>query len=97
VYGPLTRATIGMNRDTGRSKGFGFVAFEQHDHAAAALAALQGHEVEGRAFRIDWDPGAEGMFSSAFFSYSSVSGRFQHDFMRFHMFSKFVRKFQFVT
>ena len=56
-FGTITRAVVGMNRQTGRSKGFGFIAFETHEQCEAAMAALSGHELDGRSLRLDFDPG----------------------------------------
>jgi len=46
-YGTVTSAVIQMD-DEGRSKGFGFVNFETHDQAQAAVEALHESEYEGR-------------------------------------------------
>ena len=42
-----------MDRDTGRSKGFGFVEMGSDQEAQAAIAALNGKEVEGRALTVN--------------------------------------------
>jgi RNA recognition motif-containing protein len=42
-----------MDRDTGRSKGFGFVEMGSDAEAQAAIAALNGKEVEGRALTVN--------------------------------------------
>jgi len=41
-----------MDRDTGRSKGFGFVEMGSDGEAAAAIAALNGREYMGRALTV---------------------------------------------
>jgi RNA recognition motif-containing protein len=42
-----------MDRDTGRSKGFGFVEMGSDAEAQAAIAALNGKEVDGRALTVN--------------------------------------------
>jgi RNA recognition motif-containing protein len=42
-----------MDRDTGRSKGFGFVEMGSDAEAQAAIQALNGKEVEGRALTVN--------------------------------------------
>lgn len=49
----VTRVQIIMDRETGRPRGFGFVEFESDEHAAAALKALDGADVDGRAIRVN--------------------------------------------
>lgn len=52
-YGPVSEATVIMDRRTDRSKGFGFVEFETEEAAAAAVEALDGHELDGRALKVN--------------------------------------------
>lgn len=47
-YGTVVSATVIMDRDSGRSKGFGFVEFDADDAAKAAIEALNGKENGGR-------------------------------------------------
>lgn len=51
-FGTVTSATIITDRATGRSKGFGFVEMENAE-ATAAMAALNGKEIEGRAIVVN--------------------------------------------
>ena len=44
---------IVTDRDTGRSRGFAFVTFDDDAAAKAAIAKLSGHEVEGRALVVN--------------------------------------------
>src|SRR5205807_4454658 len=46
-------AQVIMDRDTGRSKGFGFVEMGSDQEAQAAIAAMNGKEVEGRALTVN--------------------------------------------
>jgi RNA recognition motif-containing protein len=53
AHGAVRSAQVIMDRDTGRSKGFGFVEMGSDQEAAAAIAALNGKEVEGRAMTVN--------------------------------------------
>jgi RNA recognition motif-containing protein len=55
----VTRAVVGVNRETGQSKGFGFIAFAERKAAEDAMAGLAGRDVQGRVVRLDWDPGLD--------------------------------------
>jgi cold-inducible RNA-binding protein len=48
-HGTVQSAQIIMDRDTGRSKGFGFVEMDNGEQAQAAITALNGQQVNGRA------------------------------------------------
>lgn len=52
-FGEIKSAKIIMDRDTGRSKGFGFVEVEDDGVAANAIAGLNGKEVSGRTLRVN--------------------------------------------
>jgi RNA recognition motif-containing protein len=47
-YGTVLSAKVIIDRDTGRSKGFGFVEIEEDDQAAKAIAELHESEYGGR-------------------------------------------------
>jgi cold-inducible RNA-binding protein len=51
-YGAVESVAIIMDRDTGRSKGFGFVEMNEED-ANKAIAGLGGAEVDGRALTVN--------------------------------------------
>lgn len=53
AYGEVTSAQIIMDRDSGRSKGFGFVEMGDLAQAQAAIDALDGTEVAGRALTVN--------------------------------------------
>src|SRR5262245_17340753 len=53
AHGTVVSAQIIMDRDTGRSKGFGFVEMGTDDEAQAAIAALNGQEHGGRALTVN--------------------------------------------
>ena len=52
-HGTVAEATIINDRDTGRSKGFGFVTMGSDGEAQAAIAALNGQELDGRALTVN--------------------------------------------
>jgi RNA recognition motif-containing protein len=52
-YGSVVSAQVIMDRDSGRSKGFGFVEMGSDAEAQAAIAALNGKEVNGRALTVN--------------------------------------------
>jgi len=53
AHGTVESAQVIMDRDTGRSKGFGFVEMKTDQEAQAAIAGLNGKEVEGRALTVN--------------------------------------------
>ena len=53
AHGTVQSAQIIMDRDTGRSKGFGFVEMGSDQEAQAAIAAMNGKEVDGRALTVN--------------------------------------------
>src|SRR3984893_6232401 len=53
AHGTVQSAQVIMDRDTGRSKGFGFVEMGSDQEAQAAISALNGKEVEGRALTVN--------------------------------------------
>ena len=53
AHGSVQSAQVIMDRDTGRSKGFGFVEMGSDAEAQAAIQALNGKEVEGRALTVN--------------------------------------------
>jgi RNA recognition motif-containing protein len=50
--GSVVKATVIMDRETGRSKGFGFVEMADEAGAAAAIAQLNGTQLDGRALKV---------------------------------------------
>jgi RNA recognition motif-containing protein len=53
AHGTVKSAQVIMDRDTGRSKGFGFVEMGSDQEAQAAIAALHGKEVDGRSLTVN--------------------------------------------
>jgi RNA recognition motif-containing protein len=52
-FGEVTSARIVQDRETRRSKGFGFVEFGNYDEGKKALEELNGSEFMGRQLRVD--------------------------------------------
>ena len=53
AYGAVTEAAIVTDRDTGRSRGFGFVTMGGAPEGEAAIKALDGKEFEGRKLTVN--------------------------------------------
>jgi RNA recognition motif-containing protein len=52
-HGPVRSAEVISDRETGRSRGFGFVEMETDEGLQAAVAALNGHEINGRPLTVN--------------------------------------------
>jgi RNA recognition motif-containing protein len=52
-YGVVNSARIMTDRDTGRSRGFGFVEMANDSEADQAITALNGYNMEGRALNVN--------------------------------------------
>ncbi len=53
AYGDVVSAQVIMDRDTGRSKGFGFVEMANQQEANAAINGLNGKENDGRSLQVN--------------------------------------------
>jgi cold-inducible RNA-binding protein len=51
-YGTILSAKVIMDRESGRSKGFGFVEFEDDNAAKAAIEKLNGSDLQGRTIVV---------------------------------------------
>ena len=52
-HGEVVDAKVITDRDTGRSRGFGFVTFATDADAEAAMGEMNGTELDGRTLRVD--------------------------------------------
>lgn len=52
-FGELEEVKVITDRDTGRSRGFGFVTFAEADHANQAIAEMDGKELDGRTIVVN--------------------------------------------
>ena len=52
-FGEVAEAKVITHRDSGRSRGFGFVTFTNDQEADAALAEMNGKEMDGRAINVN--------------------------------------------
>ena len=53
AHGSVVSAQVIMDRDTGRSKGFGFVEMASDAEAQTAIQAMNGHEMDGRPLTVN--------------------------------------------
>lgn len=53
TYGAVSSANVVMDRDSGRSKGFGFVEMSSASDAEAAINSLNGKDVDGRSLTVN--------------------------------------------
>ena len=53
AIGPVVEAKVITDRDTGRSRGFGFVTFQSADDARSAIEQLDGSMLDGRTVRVN--------------------------------------------
>lgn len=53
-YGAVCEARVIIDRESGRSRGFGFVTYESAEQASAAIQALDGQELHGRRVRVNY-------------------------------------------
>jgi len=51
-FGEVTDARVITDRETGRSRGFGFVTFNQNEHAMAAVTGMDGTQLDGRNIKV---------------------------------------------
>ena len=53
AHGEVTSAQVVMDRETGRARGFGFVEMPSAEQSKAAIAALNGTDLQGRAMNVN--------------------------------------------
>ena len=52
AFGTVSSAKVITDRETGRSRGFGFVEFDSDDEGKASIAGLDGKELGGRTIHV---------------------------------------------
>ena len=53
AHGTVSSAQVIMDRETGRSRGFGFVEMDNDDEGRAAIEGLDGSELDGRRIKVN--------------------------------------------
>ncbi|KAI4369258.1 hypothetical protein MLD38_017719 [Melastoma candidum] len=53
-FGEVLEARVITDRDSGRSRGFGFVSFSSNESASSALSSMDGQELQGRNIRVSF-------------------------------------------
>lgn len=51
-FGNIVEAKVILDRESGRSRGFGFVSYKEEGHASAALSNMDGQTLDGRNIRV---------------------------------------------
>ena len=74
-YGAVSSAKVMMERDTGRSKGFGFVEMASAEVAQAAITGLHGMSVDGRSIVVNLARPREEGRSSGGYSPQGYAGK----------------------
>jgi len=52
-FGEVTEARVINDRETGKSRGFGFVSFSSEESASSAISSMDGQELDGRNIRVN--------------------------------------------
>jgi cold-inducible RNA-binding protein len=52
-FGEITEAKVITDRESGRSRGFGFVSYATDESAASAISAMNGAQLDGRAIKVN--------------------------------------------
>lgn len=52
-FGEVTEARVITDRDTGRSRGFGFVSFTDDEAASSAMSEMDGTDLDGRTIKVN--------------------------------------------
>ncbi|CAD5166914.1 unnamed protein product [Musa acuminata subsp. malaccensis] len=61
-FGEVVEARVIVDRDTGRSRGFGFVTFTSGEEASAAISGMDGKDLHGRIVRVNYATDRTGGF-----------------------------------
>lgn len=60
AFGTVSRASVITDRDTNRSRGFGFVTMPESAEAQAAISGLNGRDLDGREIKVNEARGKSG-------------------------------------
>lgn len=52
-FGDITDTYVAMDRETGRPRGFAFITFSKADEAQAAIAKMNGADLDGRSIKVN--------------------------------------------
>ena len=52
-FGTVTKASLVMDRETGRPRGFGFITMSSAEEAQKAIEAMNGKDMDGRALTVN--------------------------------------------
>jgi cold-inducible RNA-binding protein len=52
-HGEITEAKVITDRETGRSRGFGFVAFSEDENAKSAISKMDGTSLDGKTIKVN--------------------------------------------
>ena len=52
-FGEMTEAKVITDRESGRSRGFGFISYATDESAASAISAMNGAQLDGRAIKVN--------------------------------------------
>ncbi|XP_072972150.1 uncharacterized protein [Typha angustifolia] len=65
-YGEVVEARVIIDRETGRSRGFGFVTFTSSEEASAAITGMDGKDLHGRMVRVNYANDRSGGFRGGY-------------------------------
>ncbi|THU46571.1 hypothetical protein C4D60_Mb09t06340 [Musa balbisiana] len=65
-FGEVVEARVIVDRDTGRSRGFGFVTFTSGEEASAAISGMDGKDLHGRMVRVNYATDRTGGFRGGY-------------------------------
>lgn len=80
-FGNVTDAIVMRDRETGRSRGFGFVTFSNDNEAEAAIQGMNDQELDGRRIKVDKASSRDGAGSTGGSSFrgGERSGGFRNE------------------
>eukprot|EP00742_Colponemidia_sp_Colp-10_P001102 GILJ01001192.1.p1 GENE.GILJ01001192.1~~GILJ01001192.1.p1 ORF type:complete len:430 (+),score=58.33 GILJ01001192.1:130-1290(+) len=75
-FGNVISARIMIEKDTGRSRGFGFVSYDNSQSGAQAIAAMNGFSIMGKRLKVQHKKGDEGSAPGSAFPHVSPQNRY---------------------